>query len=212
MQRPSARRLRRALAISLVASWTALASASAEDLYYASAGGGAFVPWSGEVGWTVMGEFGTDWSSPYVRVGGEFIFTDSSRDAWLGYANRLAANVGIRTYQLNFVTRYVMFPGKFTPYIGVGGGFSVIDVDDARFRAALNPAAPYLARDNSSVGIGGGVLGLVGLELPVGSQNVNLFAEARANYIWELTSSLDPVAVSNNFSGFTGAFGLRMRW
>ena len=217
MQRPSARRIRLALATSLLASWASLASAEEVDLYYAGAGGGAFVPWSGETSWTVMGEFGTDWSSPHVRVGGEFVFTDSSKQASLGFANPVGADVGIRTYQLNFVTRYVMFPGRFTPYIGVGGGFSVIDVDDASFKALLNPALPpaaaaLLARGNSSVGIGGGVLGLVGLELPVGSQNVNLFAEGRASYIWELTSGLEPVASPENFSGFTGAVGIRLRW
>ena len=217
MQRARARGLRLVVATSLIFAWSGSGSAEAEDLYYAGAAGGAFVPWSGETGWTVMGEFGTDWSSPHVRVGGEFVFSDSNRDAQLGYPSRIGTSIGIRTYQLNFVTRYVMFPGRFTPYIGVGGGFSVIDVDDRTYRALLNPALPpadlaLLARDNSSVGIGGGVLGLVGLELPVGSKNVNLYAEGRASYIWELTSSHEPVASSQNYSGFTGAVGVRLRW
>jgi hypothetical protein len=69
-----------------------------------------------------------------------------------------------------------------------------------------------LARNNSNVGVGGGLLGLVGLELPMFSKNVNLYAEGRASYIWELTSNLDPILESKNFSGFSGIVGLRMRF
>jgi len=212
MRRGSARRVHFALAAWLVASWIGLGSAQADDLYYGGAGGGAFVPWSGNTGWTLMGEFGTDWSSPHVRVGGEVVFSDSSEDAWLGYPNRLEAKVGIRTYQANFVTRYMLFPGSFSPYVGVGAGFSVIDVDDQRFKQAVNPNTLYFVRGNSGVGVGGGVLGLVGLELPLGSQNVNFFAEGRASYIWELTNALEPLVGSNNFSGFSGLVGMRLRW
>lgn len=202
---------RRRVLVSLLA-LCAIHAGSAHAELYAAAGGGVMVPWSGETGWTLVGEFGTDWTNEHVRVGGEFVFSDSAKSAPLGYPSRLSTDVAIKVYQLNFMTRYMMFPGKLSPYIGVGGGFSVIDVDDSFFKGAINPALVSLARNNSNVGIGGGLLGLVGLELPMFSKNVNLYAEGRASYIWELTSNLDPILESKNFSGFSGIVGLRMRF
>jgi hypothetical protein len=185
------------------------ASGAAADTYV-GAGGGAVVPWSGDVGWSVMGEIGTDLSSEYFRLGGEFSY--SSYDQSLDYRLLGLGQIPIemRTYELRLVTRYVLFPGKLTPYIGGGGHLALIDANDWKVRALVRN--PFLVRSGSSLGFGGGLLGLVGLELPLFTKQLNLFAEGRVAYTWEITSNLGPGIGPDNFSGFQGIAGIRARF
>ncbi|MBW2232778.1 MAG: outer membrane beta-barrel protein [Deltaproteobacteria bacterium] len=201
------RRVRRAFA-AIALSWLAASPTLAET--YVGAGVGVLVPYEGGTGWTLMGEIGTDWTNKWVRVGAEFVFSNLDQGADLTSVGLPPVEVRLRTYELNFVTRYVMFPGRISPYLGVGGGFIFIDVDDGKLKQALG--VPPIFQSGSTTGIGGGLLGLVGLEIPLFSKSMNLFAEARVDYYWEFTSNLKPLIDEKNYNGFSGIGGLRMRF
>jgi hypothetical protein len=207
MKSESWKKLRRAFA-AVAIGWLA-ASPSLADTYV-GASAGAVVPYEGGVGWTMMAEIGTDWTNKWVRVGGEFVFSNLDQDADLSSIGVAPVKLGLRTYELNFVTRYVMFPGHISPYIGVGGGFIFIDVDDGDLKRALG--VPPIFQSGSTTGIGGGLLGLVGLEIPLFSESINIFAEGRVDYYWELTNNLKPLIDEKNYNGFSGIVGLRMRF
>jgi hypothetical protein len=205
-----ARRLPRGLPFigGLVAVLLAAAPARA-DMYFGGAGG-ASVPLEGDTGWTVLLEMGTDWTSDHVRVGGEAIFSthDKTIDASALGGSRF--EFAIRTYELRFVTRYVMFPGRPTPYIGVGGGLVVVDTGDLS-ASSLGTLSPLLLR-LGEVGVGGGLDGQIGLELPLFSKDLNLFAEGRAKYNWDFSSDLAPFVNEDDTSGYSGILGVRARY
>ena len=185
------------------------AAPAGAELYFGGAGG-AFVPYEGDTGWTVLAEFGSDWTSDHVRVGGEAIFTslDTTVDATALGGSRF--ELAIRTYELRFVTRYVLFPGRVTPYVGVGAGVVLIDTDDAPAAAAGSLAA--LALSLGGISVAGGLDGHVGLELPLFSKEVNLFAEGRAEYNWDFAGDLPRSLRENATDGFSGIAGLRARY
>lgn len=202
---PTTRRLA-GVALALLCLGAGRASA---DGYFGMAGG-AIVPYSGSTGWTVLMEMGTDWTSQHVRVGGELVFADMDRNINLAAIGGGVAVVNMRTYEARFVTRYVMFPGKITPYVGVGAGLIVVDLDDNGLRQAVG--VPGLVRSSGQVGFGGGVDGHIGLEIPLFSKNLNLFGEGRAKYNWEFTNNLSPVAGPDNYNGFSAVMGIRGRY
>ncbi len=179
---------------------------------YLGAAGGAFVPYAGDVGWTVLLEMGADLPSPHFRLGGEAVFATESRDVNLATFGVGTGSVEttIRVYQLNLVGRYLLFPGRFSPYIGATGGFSVVELDDSDLYAAVgNPA---ILPSTNGVGFAGGVGGLIGIETPMFSRDLNLFLEGRADYGWEITDNLSPVAGQDDFNGISVVLGLRGRF
>ena len=198
----------RTLAGVLLAALLAAAPARAE-MYFGGAGG-AFVPLEGSTGWTVLLELGTDWSSEHIRVGGEAIFSSLEKTLDTSAFGGSRFDLAIRTYELRFVTRYVMFPGRLSPYIGVGGGFVVTDTDDVPLAAFGSLAPLWLAR--GEIAFGGGLDGQVGLELPLFSKDLNLFAEGRAKYNWELTGNPSPFVREDDTSGFSAIAGVRARY
>jgi hypothetical protein len=201
------RRLRAALA-AIALGFLAASPAAAET--YVGASGGAMVPYEGGVGWTLVGEIGTDWASKWFRLGAEFVFSDLDQPANLTWVGLPSVTVEMRTYEINFIGRYVLFPGHITPYVGAGGGFILVDVNDSALQRALG--VPLIFQTGSSTGIGGGLLGLVGLEIPLFSKAINVYVEARADYYWEFTDNLKPLIDEKNYSGFSGIGGLRVRF
>jgi hypothetical protein len=198
----------RSVGVLLLAASLGAGSASAET--YVGGAGGAAISWSGDVGWSVLGEIGTDWSSKYFRIGGEFAYSNYDQNVDYRLAGFGEIPIELRTYEVRLIMRYVLFPGKLTPYIGFGGELALIDLDDTMVKARI--VNPLLLRGDNKLGFGGGVLGLVGLEMPLFTKRVNLFAEARVQYTWEITSNLDPVVDPTNFSGLHGLAGLRVRF
>lgn len=179
------------------------------DKYFGVAGG-AFVPYAGDTGWTALMEMGSDWTSKYVRVGGELVYADLDRTIDYTPVGGPRFQATLRTYEARFVTRYVMFPGRVTPYVGVSAGLMVVQIDDGSVAGTV--LVPGVLGTDDRWGFGGGLGGHVGIEIPLFSKALNLFGEARANYQWEFTDNLSPIAESDDFSGFSGVAGIRARF
>jgi hypothetical protein len=189
----------------------ASAGPASADKYFGGAGG-AFVPYAGEIGWTVLLEMGGELRDEHFRLGGEVAFQTDSRDFDLAAYGAGAGSVEatIRVYQLNLVGRYVLRPGRFTPYVGIIGGFSIVELDDAAlFAAVSNPA---VLPSTSGAGVAGGVGGLIGIETPIASRDLNLFFEGRAGYEWQINDNLAPVIDDEDFNGFSAVMGIRARF
>jgi hypothetical protein len=195
----------------LLGALVVLASPAAADKYFGAAGGG-FVPYSGEIGWTVLMEMGGDLPNEHFRLGGELLFATQNTDVNVAAygAGTGSVETTLRIYQLNLVGRYILFPGKLSPYLGATGGFSVLELDDANLVAAVGNTA--LLSSTSGLGISGGLGGLIGLEVPMFSRDLNLFVEGRADYSWEFTGNLAPVAGPSDFNGVSIVLGMRGRF
>lgn len=179
---------------------------------FLDAAGGAFVPYSGDVGWSLMMAMGGDVGSPHFRLGGEFDFNTASQDVDLATygAGTGTVEATLRTYGLNLVGRYVLFPGHFTPYVGMTGGIKIIELDDSTLVAAVGNAA--VLPPTNGLGFAAGVGGLLGVEAPVFSHELNVFLEGRADYSWEFTDNLQPVAGPRDQNGVSVLLGLRARF
>lgn len=195
----------------LLGALAVLAGPASAEKYFGAAGG-AFVPYSGEIGWTVLMEMGADLPNPHFRLGGELVFATQNTDvnpAEYGAASG-SVETTLRIYQLNLVGRYMLFPGKLSPYLGATGGFSVLELDDANLVSAVGNTA--LLSSTSGLGISGGLGGLIGLEVPMFSRDLNLFVEGRADYSWEFTDNLSPVSGPDDFNGVSVVLGMRGRF
>ena len=171
---------------------TAGAGPAVADSYFGVAGG-AFVPYKGQVGWSVLGEFGGPmWGSRHFRGSTEFEFRRYQAGPEDTVINE---QVNIDSYNLRLLGRFIFAPKKFTPYIGGGGGMTVIDAE----ATAINRA---------EISFGLSVLGLVGIEAPIVRDRLTIYAETRFGYTWALTGQLQHVNQSG-FDGFTGVGGLR---
>jgi hypothetical protein len=202
------RAVRSIAVLALALAWWSAPAARA-DKYFGVAGG-AFVPYEGDTGWTALMESGSDWTSKYVRVGGELVFSDLERTIDYTAVGGPRFQGTMRTYEARFVTRYVMFPGRVTPYVGVSAGLIVVQIDDGS--VAGTAVIPGVFGTDDRWGFGGGLGGHIGLEIPLFSKALNLFGEARADYQWEFTDNLAPIAGSSDFSGFSGIAGIRARF
>jgi len=207
MERGIGRRSVRACALGLVLALAAVGVGNADT--YVGAGAGALVPYEGKTGYTFLGEIGGRYWSKYFRLGGEFQYTRLDHHVDLGALGAGSIAADIRTYELRALLRFFFRPDRISPYLGGGGGFAVMDVDDSSLRRALGGVSPL---GSSDVAVGGGLIGLAGIEIPLFSKHVNLFAEARVDYTWEFTSNLEPLIGPKSYSGFTGIGGLRTRF
>jgi len=190
----------------------AVAAPASAELYYGG-GGGLSVPYDGQVGWSVVGEIGGDVFSDHFRLGGDFQFIDQQRELDLRGAGFGRYDVALRSYEIRALVRFMFNPGKLTPYIGGGGGVSIIDFDHPGLTSDLGGlGVPDFLISDSTVGIGAGLLFLVGIEWPVMTKAMNLYAEGRAGYTWEVTDNLNGLLNNGNYSGFQAIFGLRMRY
>jgi hypothetical protein len=190
----------------------AVVSSASADLYY-GAGGGLSVPYDGQVGWSVVGEIGGDIFSKHFRLGGDFQFIDQQRELDLRGVGFGRYDVALRSYEIRALFRFMFNPGKLTPYVGGGGGVSIIDFNHPGLTSELSGlGVPDVLISDSTVGIGAGLLVLAGIEWPIMTKAVNLYGEARAGYTWEVTDNLKGLLTNGSFSGFQAIFGLRMRY
>ena len=122
-----------AVLASALLSLGAAAESSAE--IFIGVGGGALLPWEGDTGYSVMGEFGGNIVTERLRLGVEFEYEDYDVDVGLADLGLPDATLAIRSYDLRAMLRFVLFPKRITPYLGVGGGFTLLEVDDENLGA-----------------------------------------------------------------------------
>ena len=174
------------------------------------AGGGVFVPWKGEVGYSVSAHAMGSILGDHLRLGGEFEFrrfdTEITGSAWFDDFFTAEPNYSDTTYEnynLRFLVSYHPIPESvFSPYVGIGIGIAINVVDDQA----------RLFRDEVSGGFG--MLTLVGAELPFpGLEHLFFFTEARAGFVLDIwDDNVRDTVEADEIGGFTGMGGLRLRF
>lgn len=168
-----------------------------------SGGGGIFYPFQGKTGASgaiqAMGII-----SPQERMGVELEYRN--------YKNELfhAKNIDMQSYILRGIGQYFFRSHGISPYVGLGVNIALNFFDEKDIEKK---------RDSINVkgdkGFGYGIMGLVGVEAPVG-QGVAVFAEGRVSADFQLTrykngSGKDKLDVEN-LSGLTGMIGIRFHF
>jgi len=160
-------------------------------------GGGVFSPWEGDLGYTIGGsllyQFEND--RPW-RVGAEISYRKSSSE-FFG-----VSDVNVWSIRVQAQGHYVFRPGKLTPYLGLGIGFSVNTLDEDKLEDAGWSV-------DQGTGAGFAVDGIVGVEAPLGWR-LSIFGEGRFGADIQLTDSDDLDA--ENIGGISGVAGLRIRF
>ncbi len=158
-------------------------------------GGGVAIPYKGQVGWTVLGEFGGHmWGSKHFLGGTEFEFRRQDASP----AGGAIEDVPVDLYNVRLLGRFVFAPKRISPYFGGGGGLGAIRTASTSTRG-------------SELGLSASVIGLFGLHVPVAGGRIGLFGEGRFGYTWALTGDYSHVR-GKGFDGFTGVGGLRLRF
>lgn len=168
-----------------------------------SGGGGIFYPFKGQSGVSgVIQAMG--FLSPQERVGVELEYRK--------YETKLfnAKDIDIQSFILRGLGQYFFRSHGITPYIGLGVNIALNVYDETEIekkRPSINV--------KGDKGIGSGIMGLVGLEVPIG-QHLALFAEGRVSadfqFTWYKNESGKNKFDVENLSGLTGIGGIRLRF
>ena len=205
-QRGKSRRIGTSLAVALL--FLGVNSASSAETYVA-VGGGALVPWEGDTGYSLVGELGTTVFTKHIRLNLEFEYEKYDVDVGLSGYSLPDASLHVRNYDLRTVVRFVFFPKSLSPYVGVGAGINLIEIDDRDIKTALG--IPALTGSNpKSYGFSFGLVALAGVEAPVFTNRLRLYAEARTSVDWELSDPVVSTLTNANFGNFTAMAGLRV--
>ncbi|MEO8325400.1 MAG: hypothetical protein ABI618_06090 [Nitrospirota bacterium] len=173
------------------------------DTVIISGGGGIFSPFQGKSGQSgsiqAMGLI-----SPQERMGVELEYRN--------YKNELfhAKNIDTQSYILRGIGQYYFRSHGISPYVGLGVNIALNVFDEKDIEKK---------RDSINVkgdkGFGYGIMGLVGVEAPVG-QGVALFVEGRVSADFLVTryknSSGNNKIDIQNLSGLTGMVGIRFHF
>ena len=168
-----------------------------------SGGGGIFYPFKGQSGVSgVIQAMG--FLSPQERVGVELEYRNYESNLFK------AKDIDTQSYILRGIGQYFFRSHGITPYIGLGVNIALNVYDESEIekkRPSINV--------KGDKGIGSGIMGLVGLEVPMG-QHVALFAEGRVSADIQFTRYKNESGKNKfdveNLSGLTGIGGIRIRF
>ncbi len=168
-----------------------------------SAGGGIFYPFQGKSGFNAVVQAAGK-ISPQERFGVELEY----RNAEVELFN--AKDIDTQSFILRGIGQYFFRPNGISPYVGLGFNFAVNVFDEKeieRKRSSINITQGW--------GFGYGLLGLLGLEVPVGG-GLAFFGEGRVSgdiqfSRYKKRSGKNKFSVES-LSGLTGMGGLRMRF
>ncbi len=168
-----------------------------------SAGGGIFYPFQGKSGFNAVVQAAGK-ISPQEQFGVELEYRNSEVELFN------AKDIDTESFIVRGIGQYYFFPSGISPYIGLGINFAINVFDEneiERQRSSLNITQGW--------GFGYGLLGLLGVEVPVGG-GVAFFGEGRVSGDIQFTrfkkrSGKNKLSVES-LSGLTGMGGLRMRF
>jgi len=163
-------------------------AAGTEEHGAVSAAGGVFVPYHGSAGpCATLGAEGR--ASDHVSVGGELEYRHFDADGVAG------TTASVDSLHARALVRYTWQPGVVRPYLGAGAGVGVHDVS-----GSIRDEHSFFNLSGTAVSVG--VLGLAGLDLPLGDR-LALFAEGRIS--GDFATNLVSGAQLGGISGMSGA-------
>jgi len=157
--------------------------------------GGVFQPYDGQVGVSagarVTFPFDERWS-----LGGEVEYRNFRTQIFK------VDEVRVQAIAVRAVALYFLRPTGISPYLGAGLGLDFNLADDGRIERKRSDL-----REVDAFSFGGGVLGLAGIELPLGD-HLSAFGEARVAGDVGITDDSKDISVEN-LGGVAGVLGLR---
>ena len=196
---PIRTRSRIAPLFSALAALLAVGNASADGHMSAQVGG--FVPWSGDAGIMTSVQLLGSGASGRSRWGAEFEYR--------GFDTKIqgVSNVDVSSYVVRAIWQYHFRPDAVaTPYIGLGMGVTINDVDNDE----VNDALGYHARDQVGAGLDGIFLLGISVNIP-GAEYMSVFAEGRVGMAFDASGGNGDVDVEG-VGGASGSAGLRFRF
>ncbi len=178
-------------------------NAEASDPGFISGGGGIFYPFQGKSGFNAVVQ-ATGKISAQERIGIELEYRNYETELFK------AKDIDTQSYILRGVGQYFFRSQGISPYVGLGLSMGLNFFDEKEIekkRPSVNIKQGW--------GLGYGILGLLGVEIPMG-QEVVLFAEGRASGDFQLShhenrSGKNKLSIEN-LSGLTGMGGIRFRY
>jgi len=171
-----------------------------------SAGAGGVSPWEGDGGYSIAASLGNTVFSEHTRLALEFEYRNT--EATVDLEGLDPVKLPVHTYDLRGLFRFVVNPGGFTPYLGFGGGLKLIAVNDSALKEQIG--LPGSLSSTNSYGVSGTLMALLGLEMPLFTDNLAIFVEARGDYAWEFTDGVTELLNNGHAGAFTGMGGLRL--
>lgn len=179
-----------------------VAAPAAADTHLSAQLGG-FAPWSGDAGVTTGFQILGSGASGASRWGGEFEYRH--------FDSKISGvrNVDVDSYVFRAMWQYHFEPDAvFTPYLGLGLGVVVSDVDDGKVDAAKG----FNAIDSVGAGLDAVVLFGVSFNVPR-TDYLSLFAEGRVGMGFSTFGEGSGSGVdTENVGGASGSAGVRFRF
>jgi hypothetical protein len=167
----------------------------------AAVAGEVFVPFNGQAG--PSGLLQVLGSAKQWRFGGEVEYRNYKSSIFD------VDDVSFDSICLRGIVQYHFRTEGVQPYLGAGFGLNINSIDSN----SVERGRPDLT-DVSDVGAGIGLLGLGGVEFPLGDR-VSLFGEARVSVDFQLTKQKgggDDDIGAENLGGVSGIGGIRIRF
>lgn len=165
--------------------------------------GGVFAPWTGDPGYSLLLQLLGSNASAKARFGGEIEYRNFDSTI-IG-----VSDVEVESYVFRLVWQQHFVPdAAVTPYIGLGLGIAINDVDDGH----VDSARGRNVRRALSAGPDG--VFMLGLDAKIpGADYMSLYAEGRIGFAYDFTSRKDKSKLQlENLGGGSGNAGIRFRF
>jgi hypothetical protein len=198
-----ARRSRTGHSVLAVAAVLLLAGPAAAAGHMALQAGG-FVPFQGDAGPSFLLQLLGSNASARARFGGEFEYR--------GFDTTIMGvrNVDVDSYAIRAVWQQHFMPdAPVTPYIGLGIGVSINDVDDDKVDRV------YGRNVRHATGAGPDGVFMLGVQAKIpGLDFMSIYGEGRVGFSYDFSGRADKDATveTENFGGASGSGGIRFRF
>lgn len=165
--------------------------------------GGVFVPWEGDVGYSLLLQLLGSNASAKARFGGEFEFR-SFDSTIVG-----VSDVDVESYVIRGIWQQHFAPdAPVTPYIGLGLGISINHVDDRKVDRVRGRNV------RSSTGAGPDGLFMLGIQARIpGAEYMSIYGEGRIGFTYDFIARNGRSGLENEqLGGVSGSSGIRFRF
>jgi hypothetical protein len=164
---------------------------------------GGFVPWQGDDGYSLLFQLLGSNASAKARFGGEFEYRNFDSKIME------VPDVKVESYVIRAIWQQHFLPeASVTPYIGLGLGIAINEVDDRR----VDRVRGRNMRGSTGAGLDG--LFMFGLQARIpGVDYMSIYGEGRVGFTYDFTGREDKSGVeTENIGGVTGSAGIRFEF